>query len=93
MIVAPADIALSDPWSVTKLGARVVVSTRSGQIDNVALTRGAAATVSLQRTPTPTHHFHIGTPTEPDKWEVWFDEQGMPIKIKELYALAWQKML
>jgi hypothetical protein len=82
--VAPADVAPSDPWALKRLGAGVVVSTKSGKVDNVEVTGGEVTWVSLHGTSTPTHHFHVRTATQPDKWEVWFDEQGVPVKFRSI---------
>lgn len=82
--VAPADVAPSDPWALKRLGAGVVVSTKSGKVDNVEVTGGEVSWVSLHGTSTPTHHFHVRTDTQPDKWEVWFDEQGVPVKFRSI---------
>jgi len=82
--VAPADVAPSDPWALKRLGAGVVVSTKSGKVDDVEVTGGEVSWVALNGTPTPTHHFHVRTSTQPDKWEVWFDEQGVPVKFRSI---------
>lgn len=81
---APADVLPSDPWSLKRIGAGVVVSTKSGKIYNVKVTGDEAETVLLQGTSSSTHHFRIRTETQEDKWEVWLDAQGVPIKFRSL---------
>ncbi len=84
--LAPADVAPSDPWALKRVGAGVVVSTSSGRIDNVDVTGGEAASISMQGVLTPTRHFHVRTETQVDKWEIWFDQQGVPVKFRSLEA-------
>ena len=82
--LSTANVAPSDPWAIKGLGAAVVVSTESGAIENVEISGGEASTVIVQGLPAPVHHFHVRTDTEKDKWEVWLDEQGVPIKFRSI---------
>jgi len=83
-ILAPADVAPSDAWAVKGLGSAVMVSTESGNVENVDVSGGEAATVSIQGQPTPVRHFHVQTSMQTDKWEVWLDEHGVPIKFRSV---------
>lgn len=80
----PADIVASDPWSLNKLGAGSVVSTRTGKISAVQVTGGEVETVALNGTPESARHFHVNTAAQPNKWEVWIDARGVPIKFRSL---------
>ena len=85
-ILAPADVVPVNPWSLTQVGTGVVVSINSGEIDNVAVTGGEVTLVSLNGKSTRAHLFHVRTDLQPDKWEVWFNEDGVPIKVRSLEA-------
>jgi hypothetical protein len=78
----PADVEPSDPWSLNRMGAGVVVSIKTGKIDPVQVTGGEMDTVTLHGVSAPARHFHINTAAQPDKWEVWFNQQGMPIEFR-----------
>ncbi|KAB7739160.1 hypothetical protein F2P47_13130 [Parvibaculum sedimenti] len=81
---APASVLPSDPWSLKRIGLGVVVSTKSGKIYNVKVTGGEADTVLLQGMSISARHFRIRTEAQEDKWEVWLDAQGVPIKFRSL---------
>ncbi len=82
--LSTANVAPSDPWAIKGLGAAVVVSTESGAIENVEISGGGTSTVIVQGLPTPVHYFHVRTDTQKDKWEVWLDEHGVPIKFRSI---------
>ncbi|MFZ0695306.1 MAG: DUF6134 family protein [Alphaproteobacteria bacterium] len=82
--LSTANVAPSDPWAIRGLGAAVVVSTESGKIEDIEVSGGEASTVQVQGLSTPVHHFHVRTDTEKDKWEVWLDEHGVPIKFRSI---------
>ena len=55
VVMAPADVAASDPWSFSHTGHGAQVVAR---------------------------HFHVGTATQPNKWEVWLETDGLPVKFR-----------
>jgi hypothetical protein len=79
---APAEIAASDPLSLNRLGPALVVSLKTGQVDPVQVTGGEAETIRLRGVATPVRHFHVNTAARPNKWEVWFDQDGVPVKFR-----------
>jgi len=80
--VAPADVVASDPWSLNRLGPVMVVSTRSGAIYSVQVTGGEADKIKLPGGVALTRHYHVNTAAQPDKWEVWVDRTGVPVKFR-----------
>jgi hypothetical protein len=80
----PAEIVASDPWSLNRLGSGSVVSTRTGKISAVQVTGGEVETVRLNGAPQSARHFHVNTLAQPNKWEVWIDASGVPIKFRSL---------
>jgi hypothetical protein len=84
MVEAPADISTSDPRVIKRVGPGVIISDKLGKLEKVAVSGGEAATVSLLGSAFATHHFRVDTETEPDKWEVWLDGQGVPIKFRSM---------
>jgi hypothetical protein len=82
--VAPGDVVASDPWSLIRSGAAVVVSTRTGKIEPVEVSGGETETLTLNSAVTAVRHFHVSTAAQPDKWEVWIDRSGRPIKFRTL---------
>lgn len=83
-VIAPADVVASDPWSLNRMGPGTVVSTRTGKISSVEVTGGEPETVMLHGASEPTRHYHVNTATQPNKWEVWVDPRGVPIKFRSL---------
>jgi hypothetical protein len=83
---APADVVASDPWSLNRMGPGTVVSIRTGKINSVEVTGGEAEALVLHGVSEPVRHYHVNTTTQPDKWEVWINPQGVPIKFRSLEA-------
>lgn len=81
---APADIVASDPWSLNRLGPGTVVSTRTGKINSVEVTGGEPETLLLRGVSEPVRHYHVSTTTQPNKWEVWINQRGVPIKFRSV---------
>lgn len=81
---APADVVASDPWSLNRIGPGTVVSIRTGKINSVEVTGGEPETVMLHGISEPVRHYHVNTATQPNKWEVWISQQGVPIKFRSL---------
>jgi hypothetical protein len=79
--VAPASVVASDPWQLTQPGAGVVVSIRTGKIDAARVTGGETETLQINGASIPVRHFHVNT-SEPDKWQVWMDRRGVPVKFR-----------
>jgi hypothetical protein len=81
---APADVVASDPWSLNRMGPGTVVSTRTGKVSPVQVTGGEPETLMLHGVSEPVRHYHVNTATQPNKWEVWIDRRGVPIKFRSL---------
>lgn len=81
---APADVAATDPWGFNRMGRAEVVSLKSGKIEPINVTGGEADQVTLHGVRAPARHFHVSTAAQPNKWEVWLDPQGVPIKFRSL---------
>ena len=84
---APGAVVASDPWLLTRPGAGVVVSIRSGRIDAVSVTGGETETLQIEGASVPVRHFHVNA-ARPDKWEVWMDRNGVPVKFRSLESGA-----
>lgn len=81
---APAHVLPSDPWLLKRVGTGVVVSTKSGLIEDVEVTGGETEIVLLDVGPVSTRHFHVRAGTQINKWEVWLDQYGSPVKFRSL---------
>ncbi len=82
--IAPADVAASDPWGFSRTGPSQVVSIKSGKIEPVNVIGGETETLLLRGVAVPVRHFRVSTARQPDKWDVWLDAQGVPIKFRSL---------
>jgi len=81
---APSDVVASDPWSLNRIGPGTVVSTRTGKISAIEVTGGEPETIMLQGVPEPARHYHVNTAAQLNKWEVWINSRGVPIKFRSL---------
>ena len=82
VVTAPVDVCASDPWSFSRAGHASVVSLRSGKLDQVDVTGGEADRILLRGGAATARHFHVSTAAQPDKWEAWLDNDGMPLKFR-----------
>lgn len=82
--VAPANVKPSNPWAIKELGAAVMVSTKSGKIWDVDVSGGEEATVSVDGKPVSARHYHVVAGMQEDKWEVWFDRAGVPVRFQSI---------
>jgi len=80
----PADVLGTDPWSLTRTGPGTIVSLRTGKITPVRVTGGETETLALNGAPEPVRHFHVNTAAQADKWEVWINGKGVPVKYRSL---------
>lgn len=75
-VSAPADVHPSNPWSVMVLQSRVLMSTRTGQIQAARVTGGQLEPVHLPGLSRNLHQYEIDT----DKRQfVWVDDTGTPV--------------
>jgi hypothetical protein len=81
---APLDVAATDPMGFNRLGHAQVVSLKSGKLETVDVTGGETDQVSLPDGSEAARHFRVSTANQPNKWEVWLDDQGVPIKFRSL---------
>jgi hypothetical protein len=81
---APIDVAASDPMGFKRLGHGQMVSIKSGKIEAIDVTGGESEQVTIDGTPQPARHFRVSTVAQPNKWEVWLDPQGVPLKFRSL---------
>ena len=79
---APAEVAPSDPWMLKGIGHGVIVSTRSGLIENVNVTGGEDVALKIEGTSLATHHFRVDASNQPDRFDIWLDGNGVPVKFR-----------
>jgi len=82
VVMAPPDVAASDPWSFSHTGRGTVVSLRSGKLDQVDVTGGEPERVTVNGAQVTARHYRVSTDTQPDKWEVWLEADGLPVKFR-----------
>lgn len=79
---APPEVKPSDPWTLRGLGSGVLVSTRSGLIESVNVTGGEAASIIIEGTRLATRHFRVDSATQPDRFDIWLDDNGVPVQFR-----------
>lgn len=82
--LAPLDVAASDPLGFSRTGHAEVVSIKSGKVEPVDVTGGEVDEVMLNGVDEAARHFRVSTATQPNKWEVWLDQRGVPIKFRSI---------
>lgn len=83
-ITAPLDVAASDPLGFSRIGKAEVVSIKSGKVEPINVTGGEMTQVQVGGASEPARHFRVSTAATPDKWEVWLDAHGVPLKFRSL---------
>lgn len=78
-ITAPADVHPSNPWSTMVLDADVMMSTRTGKIEQVRVSGGQLVPVKLPGINRTAHQYEVVS----DKRQfVWMDDAGTPIAFR-----------
>lgn len=82
VVTAPADVSAADPLGLEHVGRGPVVLIKSGRVEQVNVVGGQAERIALGRASVETRHFIANTAAQPDKWEVWVDREGVPVKFR-----------
>jgi hypothetical protein len=82
VVTAPADVAPTDPMGFSRTGHAEVVSLKSGNVESIEVGGGQPETLMLNGVAQPTKHYRVSTGATPNKWEVWLDPQGVPVKFR-----------
>jgi hypothetical protein len=78
-VVAPANVHPSNPWSPMVLNAKIMMSTRTGQVLPAHVSGGETEPVALAGTTLRLHQYEIVS----DKRQfVWFDDNGTPVAFR-----------
>lgn len=79
-VTAPGTIRTSDPWSVGVSGAKIVFMPDTGAVVGVRTSGGERIPLATDRGPILVSHFQVDTADGSEKYELWLDEQRIPIK-------------
>jgi type II secretory pathway pseudopilin PulG len=78
---APASVYPNNPWSKAILKASVLLGTKSGNLYRVHVGAGQPREIKLGDKTVQTQYFRV----EGDaKYELWFDNRGIPVKFTEI---------
>lgn len=88
MVQAPADVSAADPWGLNHIGQGAVVLIKSGRVDHVVVSGGGTEQVNVGGVAVSARHFVASTDTVPDKWDVWVDRSGVPVKFRSREGAA-----
>jgi len=61
-----------------------VVSTRTGLVEPMDVTGGEVERVRSRGVWASARHFHISILRQKNKWEVWLDSRGVPVKFRSI---------
>ena len=78
---APADVSPNNPWSKNILKAKVLLGTKSGSLYNVSASDGVKKDLKFAGQTVTTDYFLVDGDA---KYELWFDERGIPLKFTEI---------
>ncbi len=76
-VVGPAGVYPHNPWNIAILGARAIMSPKSGRLFPVTISGGRTEDVALAGTTTRTVSYRIDTDRR--TW-VWYDRDDIPVK-------------
>lgn len=78
---APADVYPNNPWTMNILKASVLLGTKSGVLYNVSASEGVKKDLKFAGRTVTTDYFLVDGDA---KYELWFDERGIPLKFSEI---------
>ena len=79
-VTAPGTIRTSDPWSAGVSGAKIVFMPDTGAVVGVRTFGGERISLATDHGPIWVNHFQVDTVDGSEKYELWLDEQRIPIK-------------
>ena len=75
-VKAPATVQPANPWSIKCLSSTTMMRVDNGKIEQVRVSGGAAAAVSIDGTNIPTRQYDVDGAT---RYKIWFDQSDVPV--------------
>jgi hypothetical protein len=79
MVVAPANVYTSSPWSTRRPNSGVMMSTKTGRVETVQASGGEQALVPILGSEVATRHYQFISDKRQD---VWLDGSGIPVRFR-----------
>jgi len=77
---APATVRVANPWSVAALKADTMMTPDRGLVENVQTTAAETASIPIKGKMVKARHYEINRIGGERRYDVWFDDQGTPVK-------------
>lgn len=83
-VTAPAGVKTANPWSEAILNADTVMAPQEGKVEMVSVTGGETVPVAINGHNVMTRHYQVKRLGGPKRYEVWFDDQGIPVRFADV---------
>ena len=77
---APATLRVANPWSMAALRGDTMMTPDRGLLETVRTNAGEMTSIPIKGKMVKARHYEINRLSGERRYDVWFDEQGMPVK-------------
>ena len=77
---APATVRIANPWSMATLKGDTMMTPDRGLLETVYANAGEMTSIPIKGKMVKARHYEINRPSGERRYDVWFDDQGMPVK-------------
>jgi len=77
---APATVRLANPWSDSTLKGDTMMTPDRGIIETVKISSAETTSIPIKGRMVRARHYEISRQTGERRYDVWFDDQGTPVK-------------
>jgi hypothetical protein len=81
---APMDVRPANPWSDKMLTGETLLKPDQGRLERVAVTGGETEPLMVNGRSVATRHYRIQRPDPENRYEVWFDADGVPVRFADI---------
>jgi hypothetical protein len=81
---APMDVRPANPWSDKVLMGDTILTTEQGHVEKVGVSGGETVPLTVNGHSVDTRHYRIQRPDAQKRYELWFDEDGVPIRFADI---------
>lgn len=81
---APADVRVSNPWSPTVINGNTILTPDDGTISNMQISGPQSTMIQAANSNEPAKQYDIDLPALNEKYQVWFDSSGTPVKFDKI---------
>jgi hypothetical protein len=81
---APANVKVANPWSPAAINGNTIIAPDDGTVSSMQISGPQVAMVQSANGSEPVKQYDIDVPALKEKYQVWFDSSGTPVKFDKI---------